>query len=68
MRLRRKKKKMTKDIIERLEYLFSQRNKKLSSLSNGNLISNKRVEEMDAETLVKICMELIAINDLDLRV
>ena len=54
MRLRRKKKKMTNDIIVRLECLFSKRNKKLSSLSDGNLNSDKRIDELDAETLVEI--------------
>jgi 16S rRNA (adenine1518-N6/adenine1519-N6)-dimethyltransferase len=65
MRLKRMKKKMTNDIIVWLESLFSQRNKKLSSLYNGKLYSNKRIDELDAQTLVKISKELMIINNQD---
>lgn len=65
MRLRRKKKKMTNDIIMRLECLFSQRNKKLSSIRDGSPNSDNRIDELDAETLVEISKELMIINDLD---
>jgi ribosomal RNA small subunit methyltransferase A len=55
---KKKRKKMTKDIIAWLEYLFSCRNKNVTSLLNSKDYCNKRIDELDAETLVKISNEL----------
>ncbi len=57
--LRRNTKKMTKDIIYNLEYLFSRRNKKIISLLADNPVSNNKIDELDAESLVKFCNKLI---------
>lgn len=59
--LRRNKRKMTEDIIYSLEYLFSRRNKKVIPLLGVNPVSNKRIDELDVESLVKISNKL---NDL----
>ncbi|HEY7227894.1 MAG TPA: rRNA adenine N-6-methyltransferase family protein [Nitrososphaeraceae archaeon] len=59
--LRRNKRKMTKDIIYSLEYLFSRRNKKVISLIGDIPVSNKKIDELDVESLVKISNKL---NDL----
>ena len=58
MRLVRKKKKMTEDIIANLEYLFSRRNKNVVSILNNKDYSSKRIDELDPEALVKISNEL----------
>jgi ribosomal RNA small subunit methyltransferase A len=58
MRLRSKNKMMTKDIIARLEYIFSRRNKNVTSLLNSKDYGEKRIDELDAETLLKISNEL----------
>jgi 16S rRNA A1518/A1519 N6-dimethyltransferase RsmA/KsgA/DIM1 with predicted DNA glycosylase/AP lyase activity len=58
MRLVRKKKKMTEDIIANLEYLFSRRNKNVVSILNNKDYSSKRIDELDPESLVKISKEL----------
>jgi hypothetical protein len=52
---------MTKDIIYSLEYLFSRRNKKVISLIGDIPVSNKKIDELDVESLVKISNKL---NDL----
>ena len=54
IRLKSKKKKMTKDIIANLEYLFSHRNKNVVSLLNNRQYDNKRIDELNIGTLVKI--------------
>jgi ribosomal RNA small subunit methyltransferase A len=54
----RRKKKMTEDIIANLEYLFSHRNKSVVSILNNKDYGNKRIDELDPESLVKISMEL----------
>jgi 16S rRNA (adenine1518-N6/adenine1519-N6)-dimethyltransferase len=54
IRLKSKQKKMTKDIIANLEYLFSHRNKNVVSLLNNRQYDNKRIDELNIETLVKI--------------
>jgi len=59
VRLRRNTKKMTKDIIFSLEYLFSRRNKKIISLLADNPVSYNKIDELDAECLVKFCNKLI---------
>ena len=59
--LRRNKRKMTEDTIYSLEYLFSRRNKKVIPLLGVNPVSNKRIDELDVESLVKISNKL---NDL----
>lgn len=59
VRLRRNTKKMSKDIIYNLEYLFSRRNKKIISLLADNPVSNNKIDELDAESLVKFCNKLI---------
>jgi 16S rRNA A1518/A1519 N6-dimethyltransferase RsmA/KsgA/DIM1 with predicted DNA glycosylase/AP lyase activity len=58
MRLMRKRKKMTENIIANLEYLFSRRNKNVVSIFNNKDYSNKRIDELDPESLVKISREL----------
>lgn len=58
MRLMRKRKRMTEDIIANLEYLFSRRNKNVVSIFNNKDYSNKRIDELDPESLVKISREL----------
>jgi 16S rRNA A1518/A1519 N6-dimethyltransferase RsmA/KsgA/DIM1 with predicted DNA glycosylase/AP lyase activity len=58
MRLVRKKKKMTEDIIASLEYLFSRRNKNVVSIINNKDYNSKRIDELDPESLVKISNEL----------
>lgn len=55
---KRKRKKMTEDIIANLEYLFSRRNKNVVSILNNKDYSNKRIDELDPESLVKISREL----------
>ncbi|HEY6949921.1 MAG TPA: 16S rRNA (adenine(1518)-N(6)/adenine(1519)-N(6))-dimethyltransferase RsmA [Nitrososphaeraceae archaeon] len=59
VRLRRNTKKMTKDIIFSLEYLFSRRNKKIISLLADNPVNYNKIDELDAESLVKFCNKLI---------
>jgi len=59
VRLRRNTKKMTKDIIFSLEYLFSRRNKKIISYLADNPVSYNKIDELDAESLVKFCNKLI---------
>ena len=59
VRLRRNAKKMTKDIVYKLEHLFSRRNKKIISLITDNSLANKKIDELDAENLVKFCNKLI---------
>ena len=54
IRLKSKEKKMTKDIIANLEYLFSHRNKHVVSLLNNRQYDNIRIHELNIETLVKI--------------
>jgi 16S rRNA (adenine1518-N6/adenine1519-N6)-dimethyltransferase len=53
-----KKKKMTEDIIANLEYLFSYRNKNVISILNNIDYGNKRIDELDPESLVAISMGL----------
>ena len=55
---KRNKKEMTEDIIPNLEYLFSHRNKNVVSILNNKDYGNKRIDELDPESLVKISMEL----------
>lgn len=54
IRLKSKKKKMSREIIANLEYLFSHRNKNVVSLLNNRQYDNKRIDELNIETLVKI--------------
>ena len=54
IRLKSKKKKMSREIIANLEYLFSRRNKSVVSLLNNRQYDNKRIDELNIETLVKI--------------
>jgi len=54
IRLKSKKKKMSKGIIANLEYLFSHRNKHVVSLLNNRQYDNIRIHELNIETLVKI--------------
>jgi 16S rRNA A1518/A1519 N6-dimethyltransferase RsmA/KsgA/DIM1 with predicted DNA glycosylase/AP lyase activity len=49
---------MSEDIIANLEYLFSHRNKNVVSIFNNKDYSNKRIDELDPESLVKISREL----------
>ena len=55
---KRNKKEMTEDIIPNLEYLFSHRNKNVVSILNNKDYGNKRIDELDPESLVTISMEL----------
>ena len=59
IRLKRRKNKMNKEIIAGLEFLFSYRNKNAASLLNTKLYQNKKIDQLNVETLVKICNELI---------
>lgn len=59
IRLIRRRNKMNKEIIAVLEFLFSYRNKNAASLLNTKLYQNKKIDQLDVETLVKICNELI---------
>lgn len=59
IRLTRRSNKMNKEIIAGLEFLFSYRNKNAASLLNTKLYQNKKIDQLDVETLVKICNELI---------
>jgi 16S rRNA (adenine1518-N6/adenine1519-N6)-dimethyltransferase len=59
IRLKRRRNKMNKEIIANLEFLFSYRNKNAASLLNSKLYENKKIEQLNVETLVKICSELI---------
>ena len=54
IRLKSKKKKMSREIIANLEYLFSHRNKNVVALLNNRQYDNKRIDELNIETLVKI--------------
>jgi len=59
VRLRRNAKKMNNDIIYNLEHLFSRRNKKIMSRIADNPVINKKIDELDAESLVRLCNKLI---------
>lgn len=59
IRLKRRRNKMNKEIIANLEFLFSYRNKNAASLLNSKLYENKKIDQLNVETLVKICSELI---------
>ena len=59
IRLTRRSNKMNKEIIAGLEFLFSYRNKNAASLLNTKLYQNKKIDQLDVETLIKICNELI---------
>jgi 16S rRNA (adenine1518-N6/adenine1519-N6)-dimethyltransferase len=59
IRLKRRRNKMNKEIIAGLEFLFSYRNKNAASLLNTKLYQNKKIDQLNVETLVKICNELI---------
>lgn len=59
VRLRRNAKKMNNDIIYNLEHLFSRRNKKIISRIAGNPVINRKIDELDAESLVRLCNKLI---------
>lgn len=64
IRLTKRRNKMNKEIIAGLEFLFSYRNKNAASLLNTKLCQNKKIDQLDVETLVKICNELIESNQL----
>ena len=59
IRLKTRRNKMNKEIIAGLEFLFSNRNKNAASLLNTKLYQNKKIDQLNVETLVKICNELI---------
>ncbi|RPJ31618.1 MAG: ribosomal RNA small subunit methyltransferase A [Nitrosopumilales archaeon] len=59
IRLKRRRNKMNKKIIAGLEFLFSYRNKNAASLLKTKLYQNKKIDQLNVETLVKICNELI---------
>jgi 16S rRNA (adenine1518-N6/adenine1519-N6)-dimethyltransferase len=58
MRLKNKKRKMTGSIISNLEYLFSHRNKKVVSFLNNEQYDNKRIGQLDTDSLLRICNKL----------
>ena len=58
IRLKNKKRKMTESIILNLEYLFSHRNKKLVSFLNNEQYDNKRIDQLDTDSLLRICNKL----------
>jgi ribosomal RNA small subunit methyltransferase A len=59
IRLKRGRNKMNKEIITALEFLFSYRNKNSASLLKTKLYQNKKIDQLNVETLVKICNDLI---------
>ena len=59
IRLKRRKNKINKEIIAGLEFLFSYRNKNAASLLNTKRYQNKKIDQLNVDTLVKICNELI---------
>ena len=58
MRMKRKKSKITKDMMSWLEYLFSNRNKKSESFLHIKDYGNKKIDQLDAKTLMKITSDL----------
>jgi 16S rRNA (adenine1518-N6/adenine1519-N6)-dimethyltransferase len=58
IRMKRKNNRITKDTVARLEYLFSNRNKKSDSLFHIKDFSNKKIDQLDANTLIKITNKL----------
>jgi ribosomal RNA small subunit methyltransferase A len=59
IRLRRKKNTINHQIISRLEFLFSNRNKNAASLLDSKQYQNKRISQLNVETLVEIANNLI---------
>jgi ribosomal RNA small subunit methyltransferase A len=59
IRLKRRRNKMKKEIIAELNFLFRHRNKSAASLLNTKLYQNKKIDQLNVETLVKICYDLI---------
>jgi len=58
IRMKRKKSKITKEVMAWLEYLFSNRNKKSESLLHIKDYGSKKIDQLDAETLIKITNDL----------
>jgi 16S rRNA (adenine1518-N6/adenine1519-N6)-dimethyltransferase len=59
IRLKRRRNKMKKEIIAELNFLFRHRNKSAASLLNTKLYQNKKIDQLNVETLIKICNDLI---------
>jgi 16S rRNA (adenine1518-N6/adenine1519-N6)-dimethyltransferase len=53
IRLRRKKNKINRQIISRLELLFSNRKKNAATFLKSNQYQNKKISQLDVETLIE---------------
>ena len=59
IRLRKKKNNVSYQIISGLEYLFSNRNKNAASLLDSKEYENKKINQLDVDTLVDIANDMI---------
>jgi len=59
IRLRRKKNAINHKIISGLEFLFSNRNKNAASLLNSKQYQNKKINQLDVDTLIGIAKSMI---------
>jgi 16S rRNA A1518/A1519 N6-dimethyltransferase RsmA/KsgA/DIM1 with predicted DNA glycosylase/AP lyase activity len=59
IRLRRKKNIMDHEIISSLEYLFSNKNKNADTLLESKQYQNKKISQLNVETLIDISNDLI---------
>jgi 16S rRNA (adenine1518-N6/adenine1519-N6)-dimethyltransferase len=59
IKLRRKKNNMNNQIISGLEYLFSNRNKNVTSLIDSNHYQGMKINQLSVETLISISNDLI---------
>lgn len=59
IRLRKKKNSVNYQIISGLEFLFSHRNKNATSLLDSKQYKNKKINQLNAETLVEIAKDII---------
>ena len=65
LRLRKRKIKITQDIIKWLEYIFNNRNKNISSLFSINEYGSKKIHQLNVEALIKLCNRLTASKNPD---
>lgn len=59
IKLSRKKNIVNHQIISRLEFLFSNRNKNAASFLNSKQYQNKKINQLDVETLIEIATGMI---------
>ena len=59
IRLRRKKSTINQQIMTSLEFLFSNRNKNAASLLNSNKYQNKKINQLNVETLIQVANNII---------